>query len=338
MYRSPCGSTVPGTEFDVTGYEGNRRVITLRRPVSTTILPPNMRRANHRRNIPIHRVVTLPFVVTVAAGLLPVSPSAGNSQNEHVSAELIADVQTIRPGGEFLVAVRFEIEEGWYLNWTNPGDAGLAPSIDWKLPSGFVVSGLMWPYPSRFRVGPLIVYGYDRELMLAARVTTPEELAVDTRAEIAADVDWLACSESRVPGGAILSLTLPVRSSHPRPTEKWRSAFAKSWMNHPKPSAEWRVQARLEDEERILLEVRSNTRFDIEFGDCWFFPSEPDVIEHGDIQIFTARPRGLDLTLKLARISLDVPERLSGVLVSDRGWDERGTIRAISIDVPIDRR
>jgi thiol:disulfide interchange protein DsbD len=297
-----------------------------------------MRRPSRRRNIDIPRVVTLPAAAAVAAGLLSVSAHTGYSQSEHVRAELVANVQSIRPGSQFLVAVRFEIEDDWHLNWINPGDAGLAPSVGWKLPNGFRVSGLMWPYPSRFRIGPLIIYGYDRELMLMARVTPPEDLATNSRVEIAADVDWLACAEACVPGGTSLSLTLPVRSSFPHGAEEWKSAFEKTQTDRPKPSADWRVQAYLEDEERIVLEIRSNTRFDVEVGDCWFFPLYSDVIEHGDIQTLAVRPRGFDLTLKRARMSLDVPERITGVLVSDTGWDERGTIRAISIDVLIDQR
>ncbi len=135
------------------------------------------------------------------------------------------------------MGVHFDIEDGWHLNWINPGDAGLAPSIRWKLPDGFDAGEVVWPYPSMYRIGPLVIYGYDKELLLMARVTPPADLPATGRVEIGADVDWLACAEACVPGAAELTAALPVRSSHPSPNDRWQSAFEEARRGQPTPSA-----------------------------------------------------------------------------------------------------
>ncbi|MCK5406584.1 MAG: hypothetical protein KAJ37_03985, partial [Candidatus Krumholzibacteria bacterium] len=74
---------------------------------------------------------------------------------------------------------------------------------------------------------------------------------------------------------------------------------------------------------------------------CSFFPLEPDVIENASAQVFTVRHRGFEITLKRAHMSTEIPERLTGVLVSDAGFarpNGAAKWRAISIDVPLETR
>jgi DsbC/DsbD-like thiol-disulfide interchange protein len=278
-------------------------------------------------------VVTLVVVVYGAR--------AGTSQNEQVHAELVADVQSIQPGNPFWVAVRFEIEQDWHINWINPGDAGLAPSIEWNLPDGFKAGALLWPAPSRYKIGPLVIYGYDDELLLMARLLPPTDLQPGKRVEIGAAVDWLACAEACVPGEAKVRVRLPVNSSYPLPNDKWRAAMDKVRFEHPMPSGGWSVHAFVEDDERYVIEVSSRGENTATVHSCSFFPLEPDVIESASPQAFTVRHRGFEINLKRAHMSTEIPERLTGVLVSDTGFtrsDGAAKWRAISIDVPLETR
>jgi thiol:disulfide interchange protein DsbD len=263
---------------------------------------------------------------------------AGNSQSEHVRAELVADVQSIEPGTPFWAGVRFVIEDEWHVNWTNPGDAGLAPSIAWELPDGFRAGEILWPYPRRYAIGPLVIYGYDKELLLTARITPSDGVAAGSTVRIGAAVDWLACADACVPGGAELAMSMPVRSSNPAPSARWRNAFDEARLEHPMPATDWTVRAYAEDEERFVIEVRSSRPQPPAIGECKFFPSYPDIIEHADRQIFSARREGFDLILQRARMSTEVPHRISGVLVARPGWDEDGRRRAVSFDVPLETR
>jgi thiol:disulfide interchange protein DsbD len=263
---------------------------------------------------------------------------AVDSQSEYVRAQIVAEVQSIQPGTPFWLGVRFQIEDDWHLNWINPGDAGLAPSIRWQLPDGFSATEIVWPYPRTYRIGPLVIYGYDEDLLLMTRVTPPADMPGVNRVEIAADVDWLACAEACVPGRAELKTTLPVRSSQPRFHDRWRREFEDARQDHPLPSAVWNVQAFADDEQRFVLEVRCNDPRDNTIANCWFYPLASDVIEHAEPQQFSARMGGFDLVLLRARMSTEMPERINGVLVANPGWDRSGERRAISVDVPLERR
>jgi DsbC/DsbD-like thiol-disulfide interchange protein len=308
-----------------------RGVINLLGAAPRTIIPPTMKSARRKRDFGLLCAVILLFAEHPGA-------CEANSQSEQVRARIVAEVQSIRPGSPFWLGVHFDIEEGWHLNWVNPGDAGLAPSIRWRLPEGFKVNELVWPYPRLYRIGPLAIYGYDTTLLLMARVIPPQQLPAGKRIRIGADVDWLACAEACVPGKAELVLELPVSDATPRLDERWRAAFERARLNEPMPSAGWRVRAFVEDERRYVLEVRSSSPEETAITGCLFFPFASDVIEHAGPQEFSAHYGGFDLVLQRARMSTEIPDRIAGVLVAQPGWDRSGKRRAISIDVPLEAR
>lgn len=286
---------------------------------------------NFKRDIGVLYIVALLFSA-------PDGARADGSQGEHVRAKIVAAVESIQPGKPFWLGVHFEIDDAWHLNWINPGDAGLAPSVSWRLPVGFETGELVWPVPSAFSVGPLVIYGYDRELLLISRVTSPADLPPSGRIQVGADVDWLACADACVPGSAVLSADLSVSPSPPRANERWKPEFEQARENRPAPAGNWRVEALIEDERVYVLEVRSNELDVPPIQDCRFYPMDSDVIEHSEPQEFSARHGGFDLTLTRAHMSTRLPDRISGVLVAQPGWDRSGKRRAILIDVPLQPR
>ncbi|HET6522033.1 MAG TPA: protein-disulfide reductase DsbD domain-containing protein, partial [Geminicoccaceae bacterium] len=85
------------------------------------------------------------IVATLA--LLPVAaPAAANPvATERVEARLVSEVEAVRPGAPFWVALRLRMAEGWHTYWRNPGDSGLPTTIEWTLPEGFEASEIVWP-------------------------------------------------------------------------------------------------------------------------------------------------------------------------------------------------
>lgn len=143
------------------------------------------------------------FVAFVA---LCVSAGAQTPRNL-VKAELKSDFRPGAPAQSFLVGVHFQIQPNWHIYWKYPGDAGMATNVKWKLPDGFSVSDLMWPVPIAFeQPGQIQGIGYEDEVMLLARVTPPPGWS--GTAAIGADVSWLCCETTCVPGKASLELPL----------------------------------------------------------------------------------------------------------------------------------
>ncbi|HPJ56754.1 MAG TPA: protein-disulfide reductase DsbD family protein [Kiritimatiellia bacterium] len=69
----------------------------------------------------------------LALAMLAGNARAAPVRDGPVQAELISEVAAVAPGKPFTVAFRMTLDESWHAYWTNPGDSGLAPSLDWTL-------------------------------------------------------------------------------------------------------------------------------------------------------------------------------------------------------------
>jgi DsbC/DsbD-like thiol-disulfide interchange protein len=108
------------------------------------------------------------------AGPAPAGPAK-------VSVTLISEGASIEPGSPLWVGLRQRIAPGWHTYWLNPGDSGEAPSIEWSLPTGFGAEPIVWPRPERLPAGPVMSYGYTKEVVLLTRVTVPADVQPGSR-------------------------------------------------------------------------------------------------------------------------------------------------------------
>jgi DsbC/DsbD-like thiol-disulfide interchange protein len=174
--------------------------------------------------------------------LLALPGWAAPVQQPHSQAELIAERTGVAPGRALTVALRLQMEEGWHVYWKNPGDSGMATSIDWALPAGLSAGAIQWPYPARIDTGPLTSYGYDHEVLLLVELQPSAALAPGASVPIRAKADWLVCKEICLPASADLALELPVAmtaATDPR----WRAAFTEAHARLPVKARDWRVDA-----------------------------------------------------------------------------------------------
>ncbi len=150
------------------------------------------------------------WMAALLAGLLVAAPlGAAPVRTENAQAELVADVASAAPGQPFHVALKLTPREHWHTYWRNPGDSGLATSLEWTLPAGFAASDIDWPAPKALPFGPLTNYGYDAEHWLLVTVTPPADAPMGD-VTLKARADWLVCEDICIPEGADLELTLPL--------------------------------------------------------------------------------------------------------------------------------
>lgn len=158
----------------------------------------------------------LPCLALVACGSssnsapappIPVeAPAAGAHP---VEVTLLADVSAFAPGEPFLVGVQLKMRPGWHVYWKNPGDAGLAPSIEVSLPPGFAAGEILWPVPERFEEeGGIVAFGYADSVLLLRRVTPPAQGPVGA-VRVGVRAAWLTCEKVCIPGSATLELSIP---------------------------------------------------------------------------------------------------------------------------------
>lgn len=260
---------------------------------------------------------------------LACSAAVTRAQDHPASAELLADVSTIKPGEPFRVGILISMKPGWHVYWLNPGDAGQPPEVKWTLPDGFVVSDLQFPAPKRFEEsGGIVGYGYDKEVLLTATVTPPADLKPGEPRTIKADVNWLVCEAVCLPGDASLAIDVSVAESA-APSN--RSLF-ESWQARVP-----RAPDDLGAEVRMTTQIDTKTvSIDVDWKNQppksaeWFPPPSDDVV-FTDIVTRTDGTR-TTITARFSTMAKKpLPqETLRSVLAYDRG---DGVRRGLSVPV-----
>src|SRR5258705_2241864 len=163
---------------------------------------------------PMRRLFAIPLL---AACLIAASAGAAWSGTPRVTVELVSEGDAIAPGKTFWIGLRQTLAPGWHTYWSNPGDAGESPEIDWMLPAGFAAAEMSWPNPERIRLGPAMSYGYSNEVTLPIQMTAPANLVPGTRVTLSGRASWLVCEKECIPEEAPVSLSLPVVAGEPGP-------------------------------------------------------------------------------------------------------------------------
>jgi DsbC/DsbD-like thiol-disulfide interchange protein len=273
-------------------------------------------------------IMMLLHVVLLA--LVPGTPLLANPvQTTYVQAELGSAVATIQPGASFWVVLHLRMQEGWHTYWQNPGDAGLATAIRWVLPDGFTAGGIVWPYPQRLPVGPLMNYGYEGEVSLLTQITAPANLPPDQFVTLQANTTWVVCAELCVPGAATLDLHLPVSTEKPQADPRWMAMLTQAQSTLPKPTS-WRVVFS-GDQNTLTLLLESPDFAATDIAEATFFPMDYGIIDHAAPQQLQVTPQGLRLTLRRGTLDTTHLTRIDGVLVLQEVQDSASPPRAFMI-------
>jgi thiol:disulfide interchange protein/DsbC/DsbD-like thiol-disulfide interchange protein len=135
----------------------------------------------------------------------------GANKRLHTRAELILPEEISTPGDSIKAGIRLRMDVDWHTYWRNPGDAGMATKVEWKLPPGITAGEIEWPLPEKLVTGDLTTYVYKEEVVLLA----PLKLAADLkpgRLNLKANISWLECKELCLPGEQEVSAVLDIGS------------------------------------------------------------------------------------------------------------------------------
>ena len=242
-----------------------------------------------------------------------------------VHAQLLAETDSVVPGRDVALGVRLRHAPHWHTYWEQPGDAGLPTRLQWKLDPGYAAGPIQWPVPRRLRVGSLANYGYEGEILLPVTVHVPAQATLGSTAHFAVHADWLVCSDLCVPGGADLTLALPVRAAGASHASADAPAFA--------------AVRRLIPSDQALAGARATadgTHVQLEFPlEATGQPAAPHQLEFfaldgGRIQVAGVQTQRLLTDGAQRRVRLEMPQAtpvepgfttLRGVLVADGGPD-----------------
>jgi thiol:disulfide interchange protein len=257
--------------------------------------------------------------------------ATGNvATGNHVAVSLVGETTNVVPGRPFQVALRQEIPPGWHTYWSNPGDSGLPTTINWSLPKGFSAASIVWPNPERFKVGPIVSYGYEGEVLLPISVDVPSTLRPDSTVTLNAHVSWLACSDICIPEETDVSLSVQVGETL-RLDPLWAEAFAATRAKLPVANPFPTTTTSSSEEITVRVAMGDATRL----SDVSFFPQDTDVIDDNAAQSVKADSQGLSIVLKRSK-SKPLPAALRGILsYHDLAAQAASTSGAISISAPL---
>jgi len=258
------------------------------------------------------RTLITALLVLISLESHPVdAASSGLVQRDHLQAELVAEVDSLQPGRDLRVGLRLVPDPGWHTYWKNPGDSGLATTIEWTLPEGVTASEIAWPYPDAIPFAHLINYGYDGEHLLPVTLSIPADLPTDRPLRLEARADWLVCEEICIPGDATLVLELPVSEQAPIADPKVADLFA--WADARRPEAEdWPARFSTEGGQ-LSVQVESEA---IGSARGWeFFSEDNNLVDHSVEPVLNAGQGQLLVAQVLSPFVNRFPESLDFVLV-----------------------
>ena len=256
----------------------------------------------------IKTIATILILSTLGCGAAKIE----SPKTEHLEASLISEVTGIQPGIPFWVGLKLKMEEGWHVNWKNPGDAGLAPSIKWELPEGFTAGEIQWPIPERLLVSEFVLFGYEGTVLLPVEITPPATIE-NEKFSITASCDWVVCGEVCVPGEAKLSLELLVKQSTNLVDSKWASEFASTRDRLPDAYSVCGVSATATDSIIIIEYLPTVLEFP-SFDSMVFFPEEQGIINNAAYQKLTKTGNNYRLEIKRDKLVRNLPKTMYGII------------------------
>lgn len=253
-------------------------------------------------------------------------------KTEQVTAELIASESHFVPGSTTSVALKLDMIPHWHVYWTNPGDSGLPPEVNWDLPEGFEVGPLQFPAPEYIPTPPLATFGYEGTVLLLADLTVPDTAEPGTSVTLKAEAQWLVCADVCLPGSATLQLSLPVRSEDPKPGPG-ADLFESARKELPVTDHGIELSATVSGTSATLALPRS--AFDAPPESLRFFPYASEPYQQAAEQNLQSRGNEVILTVALSA-NADAPQTLRGILVTDDNWAGFEDRPSIEIEVPVE--
>ncbi len=257
------------------------------------------------------------FLQIVASTLILLSFSAQAQVviGEHVDAELVAEMTGVAPGQDTWVALRLDHMENWHTYWKNPGDAGLATQINWTLPDGVTAGEIVWPTPKRIELpADLVDFGYEDEIFLQVPLNISASFQAESL-DISANAQWLECEDICIPGGAVVSLSLPVLDeSQITQNVQWIEGFEITRTSIPTSDVSFNTTFSIANGSLHILVQATEAVFE-NANAISFIPGEHRVFDYVSPQEITYQLSSLQLSQGHHPRLNEAPEEITGLLL-----------------------
>ena len=259
------------------------------------------------------------MIASLALGLAVAAAESSPPAGKYVTAELIAESAEPKPGSTIWIGIRMVPRPGWHGYWSNPGDAGIAPTVEWTAPAGVTFGPLVHPAPTLLSAGGVDSYVHSGPHILLSRMTVAPQVAPGTPLPVSADLGWAACTETMcVPEKAALKIQL-VAGNGGKGAEATVLEGARRQLPRPGDHGSYSVEGR-----RLVLALPPSMRLDA--TNARFFPDESGYYRAAKAR---AAADGGRVTIA-APTSGPIPAKLSGVVSDGRNAYRLSFTRALN--------
>jgi len=225
---------------------------------------------------------TLKWIIGLLALLSAGVTFAAANPDSYMPTELIAESEAPKPGSTVLLGFRMSPKPGWHGYWSNPGDAGIVPTVRWTAPSGVTFGPLLHPAPTLISDSGINSFVHKGQHVLLTRMKVPASIEPGTPLPVRAKLDWAACTATQcVPLSATFSLDLVAGDG----TQSAKAAIIQSALRQlPKTAPEATYSL---TERNVRLHIPSSLR--LNSRRVRFFPDENDAFATADSRAFTEK-------------------------------------------------
>ncbi len=247
---------------------------------------------------------------------------SAKAQTDKVKVEVLPAFSQLQKNAPLDILVKVTPLQGWHIYWDNPGDAGLATQISWKLPKDMKIQELGHSAPKKYDADGLVLYGYGESAYWKYRLITT---ALDTdlgELLLQAKVSWLACREECVPETVLVDLVIPLQNNRDErhPSQFWQDEALKAENTFP---LKWKGKSFFDVQgSKLILNLESQHKglFN-QAENVWFIPVQRDKIDNIAIPQLGQDGQGnYSLEIPLIDSSLEL---LSGVLLIENTHQKR---------------
>lgn len=242
--------------------------------------------------------------------LLSVSLAAQTKSN--ASAEIAVDSYSLEKNRTIPVGILIELENDWHIYWRNPGDSGMPTSVDFVLPDGITISEIKWPAPKAFEYDGLASYGYEKQVLLLADVSVPENFNLNS-IKITANLKSLICKDICIPFNTTVSTEVDILKEF-RSENRISELFFAARNNVPEVKHKIDFSVKVDDE--LITLIIQNTEINpAEIESLYFLPYNNGIFKNSIEQKFIQNEHKIELSVEFDHFRIEEPKEIYGLLV-----------------------
>lgn len=113
---------------------------------------------------------------------------------------------------KFGINVVFKLQPHYHIYYKNPGDIGKPTTITWSKSPDYTINEKPWPKPKVFIDSGFKTIGYEDSVVFPYELILNSKPKPGSNLNIEANIAWLACKDSCIPGQTKLDISIPIEA------------------------------------------------------------------------------------------------------------------------------